>query len=108
MPKRIVRAAGDEVVADHPRHFRRDHWSSTIPGIIWPVLMKKPAPCATVLSVQRLGTAAALTQVRAKLKQHADGDRQFGQGVGAVSITAWPRSRPPVRKRWRPASLVAM
>jgi len=46
MPNAWVVFLGDEVVADHPRHFQRDKIIYD-PWHYLPVLMKKPAPCAT-------------------------------------------------------------
>ena len=45
--ERIVVLFDDEMVADHPRQFRRDQIIYD-PWHYLPVLMKKPAPCATV------------------------------------------------------------
>ena len=64
--ERIVVLLGDEVVADHPRHFRE------------PGALRNGAP------FKDWALPPALTQVRAKLKQHADGDRQFVKVLGAV------------------------
>src|SRR6202048_3798776 len=81
--ERIVVLLGDEAVADHPRHFRRDQiiydpWHSL------PVLMKKPGALRNGAPFKDWELPSALTRVRAKLKQHADGDRQFVKVLGAV------------------------
>jgi len=55
-----------------------------------------------------LALPSALSQVRAKLKSHTDGDRQFVKVLGAVLDHGLGRSMPPVPKRWRPASPAAM
>ena len=74
---------GDEVVADHPRHFRRDQIIYD-PWHYLPVLMKKPGALRNGAPFKDWALPPALTQVRAKLKQHADGDRQFVKVLGAV------------------------
>ncbi len=54
--ERIVVLLGDEVVADHPRHFRRDQIIYD-PWHYLPVLMKKPGALRKQRAVQRLGSA---------------------------------------------------
>src|SRR5260370_28810334 len=81
--ERIVVLLGDEVVADHPRHFRRDQIIYD-PWHYLPVLMKKPGALRNGAPFKDWALPPALTQVRAKLKQHADGDRQFVKVLGAV------------------------
>src|SRR6478752_7055305 len=49
-----------------------------------PVLMKKPGALRNGAPFKDWALPPALTQVRAKLKQHADGDRQFVKVLGAV------------------------
>ena len=80
---RIVVLLGDEVVADHPRQFRRDQIIYD-PWHYLPVLMKKPGALRNGAPFKDWALPPALTQVRAKLKQHADGDRQFVKVLGAV------------------------
>ena len=74
--ERIVVLFDDEMVADHPRQFRRDQFL--------PVLMKKPGALRNGAPFKDWDLPPALTQVRIKLKQHADGDRQFVKVLGAV------------------------
>ena len=81
--ERIVVLLGDEVVADHPRHFRRDQIIYD-PWHYLPVLIKKPGALRNGAPFKDWDLPPALTQVRAKLKQHADGDRQFVKVLGAV------------------------
>src|SRR5665213_1703824 len=81
--ERIVVLLGDEVVADHPRHFRRDQIIYD-PWHYLPVLMKKPGALRNGAPFKNWDLPPALTQVRAKLKSHADGDRQFVKVLGAV------------------------
>jgi hypothetical protein len=81
--ERIVVLLGDEAVADHPRHFRRDQIIYD-PWHYLPVLMKKPGALRNGAPFKDWALPPALTQVRAKLKQHADGDRQFVKVLGAV------------------------
>lgn len=74
--ERIVVLLGDEAVADHPRHFRRDQ----IVYDLWhylPVLMKKPVFLRNGAPFKDWDLPSALTQVRAKLKSHADGHRNI-------------------------------
>jgi hypothetical protein len=49
-----------------------------------PVLMKKPGALRNGAPFKDWDLPPVLTQVRAKLKQHADGDRQFVKVRGAV------------------------
>jgi len=81
--ERIVVLFDSEVVADHPRHFRRDQ---TIydPWHYLPVLMKKPGALRNGAPFKDWDLPPGLAKVRAKLKLHADGDRQFVKVLGAV------------------------
>jgi hypothetical protein len=81
--ERIVVLFDDEVVADHPRQFRRDQIIYD-PWHYLPVLMKKPGALRNGAPFKDWDLPPALTQVRAKLKQHPDGDRQFVKVLGAV------------------------
>src|SRR3981081_2399720 len=81
MPNALL--LGDEVVAEHPRHFRRDQIIYD-PWHYLPVLMKKPGALRNGAPFKDWDLPPALTQVRAKLKQHADADRQFVKVLGAV------------------------
>jgi hypothetical protein len=81
--ERIVVLFDDEVVADHPRQFRRyqiiyDPWHYL------PVLMRKPGALRNGAPFKDWDLPSGLAQVRAKLKQHADGDQQFVKVLGAV------------------------
>ena len=71
------------MVADHPRQFRRDQIIYD-PWHYLPVLMKKPGALRNGAPFKDWDLPPALTQVRIKLKQHADGDRQFVKVLGAV------------------------
>ena len=81
--ERIVVLFNDEIVADHPRHFRRDQ---TIydPWHYLPVLLKKPGALRNGAPFKDWDLPPNLAQVRAKLAQHADGDRQFVKVLGTV------------------------
>ena len=79
----IVVLLGDEIVADHPRNFRRDQIVYD-PWHYLPVLMKKPGALRNGAPFKDWALPPALSQVRAKLKSHADGDRQFVKVLGAV------------------------
>ena len=81
--ERIVVLFDDEMVADHPRQFRRDQIIYD-PWHYLPVLMKKPGALRNGAPFKNWDLPPALTQVRIKLKQHADGDRQFVKVLGAV------------------------
>jgi hypothetical protein len=74
---------GEEIVADHPRNFRRDQIIYD-PWHYLPVLMKKPGALRNGAPFKDWPLPPALTQVRTKLKSHADGDRQFVKVLGAV------------------------
>jgi hypothetical protein len=81
--ERVVVLLGDEVVADHPRNFQRDRIVYD-PWHYLPVQMKKPGALRNGAPFKDWDLPAALTQVRTKLKPHADGDRQFVKILGAV------------------------
>jgi hypothetical protein len=81
--ERIVVLLGDEIVADHPRQFRHDQIIYN-PWHYLPVLMKKPGALRNGAPFKDWALPSSLTQVRAKLKNHADGDRQFVKILGAV------------------------
>ena len=73
----------DEVVADHPREFRRDQIIYD-PWHYLPVLVRKPGALRNGAPFKDWDLPAGLTQVRAKLKSHADADRQFVKILAAV------------------------
>ena len=80
---RIVVLFDDEVVANHPRSFKREQVVYD-PWHYLPVLMRSPRP-AQRCAVQGLGSAcSALAQIRAKLQHRPDGDRQFVKMLGCV------------------------
>jgi transposase len=81
--ERIVVLCDDEVVADHPRQFRRDQVVYD-PWHYLPVLVRKPGALRNGAPFKDWDLPPALAGVRAKLKQHADGDRQFVKVLGAV------------------------
>jgi transposase len=81
--ERVVVLLGEEGVADHPRCFRRDQIIYD-PWHYLPVLMKKPGALRNGAPFKDWDLPPALTQVRVKLRQHADGDRQFVKVLGAV------------------------
>ena len=63
--------------------FRRDQIIYD-PWHYLPVLMRKPGALRNGAPFKDWDLPPALAQVRAKLKQHADGDRQFVKVLGAV------------------------
>ncbi|SES42563.1 hypothetical protein SAMN03159406_04287 [Rhizobium sp. NFR03] len=81
--ERVVVRLGEDVVADHPRCFRRDQIVYD-PWHYLPVLMKKPGALRNGAPFKDSDLPLALTQVRAKLKSHADADQQFVKVLGAV------------------------
>jgi len=81
--ERIVVLLDDVVVADHPRLFRRNQIVYD-PWHYLPVLMRKPGALRNGAPFKDWDLPPALAQVRAKLKQHADGDQQFVKILGAV------------------------
>jgi hypothetical protein len=81
--ERIVVLFNDTVVADHPRQFRRDQIIYD-PWHYLPVLVKKPGALRNGAPFKDWDLPSALAQVRAKLKSHADGDRQFVKVLGVV------------------------
>ena len=81
--ERIVVLFNNDVVADHPRHFRRDQVIYD-PWHYLPVLVKKPGALRNGAPFKDWDLPAGLTEVRVRLKSHADGDRQFVKVLGAV------------------------
>jgi len=81
--ERIVVLFNDAIVADHPRHFRRDQVIYD-PWHYLPVLLRKPGALRNGAPFKDWDLPPLLLQVRAKLKHHADGDRQFVKVLGAV------------------------
>ena len=81
--ERIVVLLGDEIVANHPRQFRHDQIIYD-PWHYLPVLVKKPGALRNGAPFKDWALPPALSQVRAKLKSHTDGDRQFVKVLGAV------------------------
>jgi len=81
--ERIVVLLDDTVVADHARNFRRDQIIYD-PWHYLPVLVKKPGALRNGAPFKDWDLPPGLTEVRTKLKQHADGDRQFVKVLGAV------------------------
>jgi transposase len=81
--ERIVVLLGDEVVAEHARQFRRD----LVIYNAWhylPILLRKPGALRHGAPFKEWELSAPLADVRAKLKSHADGDRQFVKILNAV------------------------
>ena len=80
---RIVVLLDDTVVAEHPRQFRRDQIIYD-PWHYLPVLVRKPGALRNGAPFKDWDLPSGLAQVRAKLKQHADGDQQFVKVLAAV------------------------
>ncbi|MCF3949004.1 IS21 family transposase, partial [Acidiphilium iwatense] len=80
---RIVVLLGGEVVAEHPRQFRRDQVIYD-PWHYLPILVRKPGALRNGAPFKDWDLPAGLAEVRAKLKRHTDGDRQFVKVLGAV------------------------
>ncbi|BDA84000.1 transposase [Aureimonas sp. SA4125] len=81
--ERVVVLFESEIVADHPRQFRRDQVIYD-PWHYLPVLLKKPGALRNGAPFKDWDLPPALAQVRADLKRHDDGDRQFVKVLGAV------------------------
>ena len=81
--ERIVVLFNNDVVANHPRHFRRDQIIYD-PWHYLPVLVKKPGALRNGAPFKDWDLPPGLAGVRARLKSHADGDRQFVKLLGAV------------------------
>ena len=81
--ERIVVLFNDEIVADHPRNFRRDQIIYD-PWHYLPVLLKKPGALRNGAPFKNWDLPPNLAQVRGLLAQHIDGDRQFVKVLGAV------------------------
>jgi transposase len=80
---RIVVLFAGEMVADHPRSFRReqvvyDAWHYL------PVLLRKPGALRNGAPFKDWALPPALAKVRARLQHHHDGDRQFVKVLGLV------------------------
>ena len=81
--ERIVALFNNEVVAAHLRNFRRDQIIYD-PWHYLPVLVKKPGALRNGAPFKDWALPPGLARVRAKLKSHANGDRQFVKVLGAV------------------------
>src|SRR5476651_1946221 len=81
--ERIVVLLGEAVVADHARSFRRDQVIYD-PWHYLPVLVKKPGALRNGAPFKDWDLPPALAKVRAKLRGHADGDRQFVKILAAM------------------------
>jgi hypothetical protein len=81
--ERIAVLLDGEMVANHQRSFKHDQIIYD-PWHYLPVLVKKPGALRNGAPFKDWDLPPALAQVRAKLKSHADGDRQFVKVLGAV------------------------
>jgi hypothetical protein len=80
---RIVALLGEEIVADHPRSFKRDQVVYD-PWHYLPVLMRKPGALRNGAPFKDWDLPAPLSAIRDRLRRHADGDRQFVTILGRV------------------------
>jgi len=80
---RVVVLFEDRIVADHPRQFRRDQIVYD-PWHYLPVLLKKPGALRNGAPFKEWDLPPYLAQVRAGLKRHDDGDRQFVKVLSGV------------------------
>jgi transposase len=80
---RIVVLLADEVVADHPRSFKREQVVYD-PWHYLPVLMRKPGALRNGAPFKDWDLPPALAKVRLKLRSHDDGDRQFVKILAAT------------------------
>ena len=96
---RIVVLLADEVVADHPRSFKREQVVYD-PWHYLPVLMRKPGALRNGAPFKDWDLPPALAKVRLKLRSHDDGDRQFvkilaatpDHGVAVNAALKFPRT----------------
>ena len=79
----IVVLLDGEVVAEHPRDFRRGQVIYE-PWHYLPILVRKPGALRNGAPFKDWELPPGLAAARAKLKQHADGDRQFVKILAAV------------------------
>ena len=80
---RIVVLLADEIVADHPRSFKREQVIYD-PWHYLPVLMRKPGTLRNGAPFKDWDLPPALAKVRLKLRGYADGDRQFVKILAAA------------------------
>lgn len=73
----------DELVADHPRSFKREQVIYD-PWHYLPVLVRKPGALRNGTPFQNWELPPGLTQARKNLDRHPDADRQFVKILGAV------------------------
>ena len=81
--ERIVVLLDGETVADHQRSFKHEQIIFD-PWHYLPILVRKPGALRNGAPFKNWDLPAALAQVRAKLKNHPDGDRQFVKVLAAV------------------------
>jgi transposase len=80
---RIMALLDDEVVADHPRSFKRDQVIYD-PWHYLPVLKRKPGALRNGAPFKDWALPPAIAKLRAKLRTHPDGDRQFVKILAAA------------------------
>jgi transposase len=80
---RIKVLLGEEIVADHPRSFKRDQVIYD-PWHYLPVLMRKPGALRNGAPFKDWDLPVPLSAIRARLQHHADGDRQFVKILGRI------------------------
>jgi hypothetical protein len=80
---RITVLLGDELVADHPRSFKRDQVVYD-PWHYLPVLIRKPGALRNGAPFKDWDLPAPLSAIRDRLRRHVDGDRQFVKILGCV------------------------
>ncbi|MFC0193891.1 IS21 family transposase, partial [Aureimonas pseudogalii] len=81
--ERIVVLFDNEIVAEHPRQYRRNQVVYD-PWHYLPVLVRKPGALRNGAPFKNWDLPPALAGVRVGLKRHEDGDRQFVKVLGAV------------------------
>ena len=94
---RIVVLSEGEVVADHPRSFRRDQVVYD-PWHYPPVLLRKPGALRNGAPFKDWALPPALAKVRTRLQHHHDGDRQFVKVLGLVPDHWYRRRRGCLRR----------
>ncbi len=98
--ERIVVLFNDEMVADHPRSFRRDQ---TIydPWHYLPVLLKKPGALRNGAPFKNWHLPPAWARSAPSSPSMPMATASSSRSWGPCPSMGWPPSRPPVPRRWR-------
>jgi hypothetical protein len=102
--ERIVVLCNGEIVAEHPRQFRRDQVVYD-PWHYLPVLVKKPGALRNGALFKDWDLPPGLAAVREKLKKHPDGNREFVKVLAAGNASGDVIFAVPARQLQPPALL---